>query len=366
MKKILFRVSLLIILLTAGLLAFIFHSSNSYAIRIKTKATCYITLKFDKQEHSPIITKNTLIKIDSGTTVQQIASILVKKGIVKQDDQKYFTCLLAKDEIAPNIKAGYFILKQDQLKTLNQLAKKLTNPENAVLNITIPDGLRYDQELYLLQKNLNNEFSKFKSTEFTKLVKQPSLFRKQYSFIPTNAKTLEGFLFPDTYQVNIFETTAKDIIIKMLDAFEKKALPVLNSKDCKTTDLSMYQRLILASILERETNPQLYERQVVADILLKRLRSNMHLQVDTALLYEKKDWSYELTYQDLHTDHEYNTYTRIGLPVGPISNPSLLSMKATCSPIKNDYWYFLHDKQGKIHYSKTYQEHLIYVDKYLR
>jgi len=131
----------------------------------------------------------------------------------------------------------------------------------------------------------------------------------------------------------------------------------------------------IASLVERETRSEA-ERPVVAGILLKRLKAGWPLQVDAAVQYAVAgvncsrfdpacQWWPSLTKEDLMINSPFNTYKFKGLPPAPIANPGLSSLEAAFSPEESDYWFYLHDGQGQIHYAKTLAEHQENIQKYL-
>jgi len=120
----------------------------------------------------------------------------------------------------------------------------------------------------------------------------------------------------------------------------------------------------MASIIEKESlNGD--ERQIVSGILWKRISLGMPLQVDATFLYINGKASAELTKDDLNIDSPYNTYRNKGLPPGPINNPGLDAIVAALYPKDSPYLYYLHDKKGKVHYAKTFNEHVANKRKYL-
>ncbi len=168
---------------------------------------------------------------------------------------------------------------------------------------------------------------------------------------------LEGYLFPDTY--DFYKTaTAPDIIEKMKARFDEIA---------QKNNLAVDERtVIIASILEKEV--QTYEdMRVVAGIIEKRLRLGMPLQVDASVAYgacyatflssEYCDVSEANLALNIRRDSTYNTYTRAGLPSGPISNPGLNALRAAANPQESEYLYYLSTKEGKTIFSKTLEEH---------
>jgi UPF0755 protein len=121
----------------------------------------------------------------------------------------------------------------------------------------------------------------------------------------------------------------------------------------------------MASLIEEETaTPE--DRRIVSGILWKRLSSGMRLQVDATFAYTIGKGSLELTTEDLKSDSPYNTYRIYGLPPTPIVNPGLDAITAALHPTSSPYVYYLSDKNGVMHYSKTFEEHKLAKAKYLR
>ena len=189
-------------------------------------------------------------------------------------------------------------------------------------------------------------------------------FSQDFEFLkekPENA-SLEGYLFPDTYEIKKGESL-ENVIRKMLDNFDKKITNDLR-EEIKTQNRTLYQVLTMASLLEREVKS--YEhRQIAAGILWKRLRNGWPLHVDATLVYITGKGSEELTKDDLEIDSPYNTYKYYGLPAGPICNPGIDSIKAAVDYKESDYWFYLTTPSGQTEFSKTLNEHNIKRFEYL-
>jgi UPF0755 protein len=191
------------------------------------------------------------------------------------------------------------------------------------------------------------------------------------------AKDKEGFLFPETYY--FFRTSPVENVVNALsNEFTEKMKSFAADFDGdpsaqvgKTIE-KIYGKqrtareiIIMASILEREAN-NAEEAKTISGILWKRISKNMPMQVDATFLYTIQKGSSSLTRNDLETDSPYNTYTRTGLPIGPIGNPGRDMINAALHPVDSEYYYYLHDNQGGIHYAKNYQDHLKNKQKYLK
>ncbi|HVY67933.1 MAG TPA: endolytic transglycosylase MltG, partial [Patescibacteria group bacterium] len=204
----------------------------------------------------------------------------------------------------------------------------------------------------------------------------------QYPILESKPKTagLEGFIFPDTYFVSGDPSTtpaelSEGIVEKALNNFSKKFTGDMQAQ-ARRGNMSVYQIVTLASIIERETGRNAVtdeqkqaldeERRIIAGIFYNRLNIGMPLESDATVNFITKKNTPQATASDTAIDSPYNTYKYKGLPPGPISNPSLSSIMAALYPTKSDYYYFLHKQpSGEPVYSKTYEEHLRNKAKYL-
>jgi len=179
----------------------------------------------------------------------------------------------------------------------------------------------------------------------------------------------EGYLFPDSYLVPV-GTSAEGVVSLLKKNFQEKWQLVW--PDVSKRDPSKNQILILASLVEREAKIG-KDRPIVAGILFKRWRSGWPLQVDATIQYAKAnlqteggtDWWRPITRKDLSIKSLYNTYSHQGLPPTPICNPSLASIRAVVSYQPSDYWFYVSDKSGKIHFAKTLAEHEQNIKEFL-
>jgi len=225
----------------------------------------------------------------------------------------------------------------------------LTRPE---VTITIPEG----SDIYEIGDILESGLS-FNRADFVKATEK--FDTTKYDFIEN--KSLQGYLYPDTYRF-FDDASTEDVIIKMVNNFQKKALPSLKASDI----LSTYQVLVLASIVEKEVSiPK--DRQIVAGIFLNRLKIGMKLQSDATINFITQSGKSQSSLDDLKIDSPYNTYKITGLPPGPITNPSVEAIKAVINPTPSDYYFFLttRDNPPKTIFSKTFEEHSKAKQQYL-
>lgn len=171
--------------------------------------------------------------------------------------------------------------------------------------------------------------------------------------------SLEGFLFPDTYDIPQ-NATAHDIVQMQLADFANKTMPLLAG----LSPQQLYATLTVASIAEREAKFDV-DRPLVAGVVDNRLANGMLLQLDSTVTFGLGLSGGGLTAQQLATDTPYNTYIHAGLPPTPISNPGVSSISAAVHPAKTPDLFFLSDCSGHNHYSVTEQEHEQQIQQYL-
>ncbi len=165
----------------------------------------------------------------------------------------------------------------------------------------------------------------------------------------------EGYLAPETYRV-FKDASVLDVLKKFVEQREKEITAEM-WQDIKKSGRSSYEIMIMASLLEKEVQ-NADDKAKVADILWRRYDKNWALQVDSSVHYAVDKRGDVFTKQaERDFDSPWNTYKYPGLPLGPISNPGLDSIKAALYPEKIFYWYFLTGKDGAVYYAKTLEEH---------
>lgn len=175
-------------------------------------------------------------------------------------------------------------------------------------------------------------------------------------FLAGSNGTLEGFLFPKTYEVTSL-TTGRQLVTKLLDQFQTET-EGLDWSGAEAKGLTRYQAVIVASLIEREAKLA-EERPVVASVIYNRLKKDMKLQLCSSVEYALGTWKEKLTYDDLEVDSPYNTYKVSGLPPGPICNPGFESIRAALYPGETEYLYFiLTSADGRHSFTADYNEFL--------
>lgn len=261
--------------------------------------------------------KGQTIKITAGSSLRAISLNLKENNIIKSRVAFETIVIILGGE--KHLAFGDYLLKNKI--SVFEIARRMSKAEYQVdiVKITIPEGLNALEIASLLSSKLPN-------------------FNKE-NFL-TEAVEKEGYLFPDTY---FFYYTAneKDVLKYMNDNFEKKILSVKDDINASGKDIK--DIIIMASIIEKEAKGDA-DREIISGILWNRILKGMPLQVDAAPI----------------------TYKERGLPDMPIANPGLASIKASINPLNSPYFYYLHDKDGNIHYAKTFEEHKKNIVKYLK
>ena len=253
-----------------------------------------------------------------------------------------------------------------------QIAGKMVSGDVLEDKITIIEGWNLrDIAYYLESKGIAQaeefwQIAGFPAVDYSKNadLPLPKNFSKEYQFLKDKSENigLEGYLFPDTYQINR-GATLEEIIRKMLDNFDKKLTKELR-EEIENQDKAISHIIAMASLIEKEVRT-VQDKKIVSGILWKRMENKIPLQVDATITYITDKKTTEIYLEELEIDSPYNTYKKRGLPVGPISNPGLDSIFAAIYPEDSPYWYYLSTPEGETIFSKTLKEHEENRKKYL-
>jgi UPF0755 protein len=332
MKKLVWLLILILILVLTGL--FVIKSNYEGA------------LDQPNSESTEVIA----MTIETGESLDQIIEKLISNKILSEEKRLYFKYYVRDEQLFPKFQAGDYKIPQNL--TIIELADTLQHAGQSDFWVTIPEGLRKDQIVQLVEKAIDNSTeSKFDSNRFMELTTDTQFISTLN--LPFELEDLEGVLFPDRYRFPM-DISSEDVIITMVNNFKSKIPEGFN-----------YSDLRIASYLEKEGYGT-EDRRMIADIVKRRLDEGWYLNLDATLHYNKKDWIVNLTYADLREDHPYNTYTRIGLTPTPICNPGLDSILATVNPTPNSFYYYIHDKNGNAHYAIDLNGHQININNYLK
>lgn len=279
-------------------------------------------------------------EVKQGESAGEIANSLKKQGLIK--NERVFRSYTKQQKVDSKFAEGTYYIAPSM--TVAQIVSELQKSQD--IRITTIEGWRNEEIAQLLQDKMQLD-----GKEFLKQAKQ-------------------GYMFPDTYQFNKKEVVA-DIVATMQTNFDKRVSDDIREK-IKKQNITLEQGITLASIVEREARDSVpNERQMVASVLLKRLRMNMALEADATVQYAlgydtlQKKWWRVLSTAELKTLSPYNTYLQPGLPPGPIANPGLASIKAVAEASATPYLYYIHGKDGKAYFAKTLEEHTANQRKYL-
>lgn len=293
--------------------------------------------------------------VKQGDSINKIAEYLLNKKVIRS---KNFFLYYAKIKgFDRNIMVGNYIISTN--KDLDFLFKKLTSGKSDFAIVTIPEGYNLYQiakkleEKGLLKKEdlLNAKISDFDKEGLIQLDKNAYY-------------ELEGYLYPDTYYIP-YNLTSKEIINIMFERFINKYKPFIKRQ--KELNLSLREVITIASLIEKESyNDE--ERRRISGVIYNRLQRNMPLQIDATVIYaitKGEKHINRLYYKDYKFESPYNTYKIIGLPPGPIASPGIKSIEAALNPEKHQYLYYVFSGNGHV-FSKTYEEHIKNVHKYIQ
>ena len=280
----------------------------------------------------------SIYTVNKGEGLTKIASNLMDNKVIKSPF--WFKTFIVIMGGTKNIMAGDYVLPEKQ--KVFTIAYRLAHGDFELqpIRITIPEGLN----IYEIADQVSQKIPKIIKEEFIK-----------------EASQYEGYLFPDTYYF-LPNSNSLTILNAMRENFNKKIISL--SEQLKKFEKSLPEVIIMSSILEEEACT-VKTKQIIAGILWKRLSLNMPLQVDASFKYINGKGTKDLTLADLKIDSPYNTYLYKGLPPTPISNPGLDSITAAINPTTTDYLFFLSDKNGVMHYAKTFAEHVRNKNLYL-
>ena len=297
--------------------------------------------------------KAQTFRIQAGDSVNLIALHLEEAGLIRSAEA--FRLYLIYSGADTELQVGDFSLSP--AKNAIQIANTLRDANAREINFRILAGWRVEEVAAALAAS----GMQIKTEDFLKLAAQPS------GLLPeglAGINNLEGFLYPDVYALQR-TTTAAEFIAKASAKFDAQVTPELRLAFQKQ-GLSLAQAVTLASIVQREAMVA-EEQPVIASVFYNRLKKGMKLDSDPTVQYavgynaaQKTWWTNPLSLANLKIDSPYNTYTKIGLPPGPIASPGIAALRAVAFPAQTPYYYFRAkcDQSGQHAFSVTYEEHL--------
>ena len=306
---------------------------------------------------SPSTTSKSLIEkgldveiiIQEGMNLTQISGLLEEKGIV--DSGLFFKVYAEEKGFEKKMMPGTYNLKTGS--EYSEVLKEITTGPIAItFKLTVPEGFMVSQVTERILSELP-----FITNADLEIAKDPANY--SYDFLNDNnvkVQSLEGFLFPKTYEV-LAQYNAKNVIEMFLSQYQLETSN-LDYRFASENNLTAYDILKIASMIEKEAYiPE--ERTLISSVIHNRLKINMALGIDATLIYFLDKWDSPLTESDLKTDTPYNTRMYAGLMPTPICNPGIESIKAALNPQDTDYLYYVvtDSVNHKHSFSKTLEEH---------
>jgi UPF0755 protein len=269
-------------------------------------------------------------RIAEGDSGSQIVDALHRQGVLRCGLVSRW--LLRRSGLGTDIRAGEFQLTTNMSPDEAFAALTEAPPPAPTVRLTIPEGYRLTQIADRVQEVLG-----IPSKRFLNAVDQSDVSLPPY--LPADATSLEGFLFPQTYEFLRSGTTPNEVIDKLVGEFGREVadLPWDNAAKLGVTP---YQVVTIASMIEKEAKLD-RERPLIAGVIYNRLRLDMQLGIDATLLYDDPTPDGQLSTSDIETDTPYNTRIRVGLPPTPIASPGLESLRAALEPADTNYLYYV-------------------------
>jgi UPF0755 protein len=293
------------------------------------------------------------VNVPAGDSVGQIGDLLAEKNVISNSTLFEIRATLSGKRGDLNHGVHKFRENMSYSSAIDELTKTTSKK---TIRVTIPEGLSRSETADVVKAaGIPGDYM-----DATVAVKgfNPNQYGAQ-----GRAKNLEGFLFPATYELKP-TADVEDLVAEQLQAF-KDNIAGVNMKYAKSKNLTVYDVLTIASMIEREVSvPK--ERKLVSAVIYNRLKKGEPLGIDATIRFALDNWTEPLTESDLATDSPYNTRTNQGLPPGPIGNPGLASIEAAAHPADSDVWLYVVKPGtcGEHVFSSSLEEHNRNVEKY--
>ena len=304
--------------------------------------------------------------VNEGDTISAVASRLDEAGIIS-NATIFRWYVSTKGTIA--LTPGYYALKpRDNAGSVIEALS--TPPAQTFISVTFPEGMTVAQ----MATRLSEKMTFMKAEDFVAAANSPDTAS---TLRPKSVSSLEGLLFPDTYQISGDDTESR-VVARLSSMMERVSRQVDLAAGAKARGFSPYEVLIIASLIEREAKVS-SDRPKIAQVIYNRLSKKMKLEIDASVKYGQDP---AMSWTDMKaTDTPYNTYINAGLPPTPIANPGKASIQAALAPfgtppasdaacvglpvgVKCEYLYYvLADEAGGHVFATTYDQHLVNVEK---
>jgi UPF0755 protein len=292
-----------------------------------------------------------MVTIPPGASTRAIGDRLVEAGVVR--DTIVYRVAIWRSGEARKLKAGEY--RFDRPMRVDEVIGKIARGEVDQIAITFPEGLTIREMASIYETHGLGT-----AAAFTDATRDLSLVQT----IDPDARDLEGYTFPDTYNVS-HSITAPQLVQLMVERFTKVLTPELRDA-AAARGLTVRRLVTLASIVEKET-ARADERPLVASVYSNRLRIGMPLQCDPTLIYALQRagrYNGNIRKDDLQFDSPYNTYRYPGLPPGPIAAPGRASLEAAAHPGDSDFLYFVSRNDGSHEFARNLEQHNRNVQKF--
>ena len=292
------------------------------------------------------------VTVPKGSSVSEVGDLLADKDVI--DNSTLFQARVTLAGKRSEIYSGHFTLAHDMSygDAINALS---TPPVKRTIAVTIPEGYTRSQAAQLVEEaGVPGDYTKA-------TIKSRYLNPAQYG--GRGARDLEGFLFPDTFELKPNAPVA-DLVQLQLQDF-KRRLEGVDMSYAKSKNLTIFDVVTIASMVEDEAGVD-SQRGLVASVIYNRLHEGMPLGIDATIRFATGNYTRPLTESELAIDSPYNSRTNAGLPPGPISNPGLASIEAAAHPPKTGYLFYVTTPGacGKLTFAKTEAEFEAAVEKY--
>jgi UPF0755 protein len=279
------------------------------------------------------------VQIPAGADAGTIGRLLESKGVVA--DARFFELNATLTLRRGKLRTGNYVLRRNMTNgaAIDALVQGPKVRVVKTFSVTVPEGLsRREAARSLRQSGIEGSYLKASAS-------RRAFARARGLGLPRDRDTLEGFLFPATYELRA-GATARDLVDRQLDAFRDN-IRGIDMTRAKRRNLNRYDIVIIASLIERET-PSDRERPLIASVIYNRLRQDISLGIDATIRYAENNWTEPLKQSELDRPGPYNTRQNLGLPPTPIGNPGLASLKAAANPANTDYIFYV-AKPGACH-----------------
>jgi UPF0755 protein len=293
------------------------------------------------------------VVVPRGATAADVGGLLEEAGVIRSS--LAFRLMASFRGGGSDIKAGHYEMRTNMpLDEVFLLIEHGPEDITPTVTFTIPEGYRVEQVADRLADEMGLSRRGFVGAANSGAFTLPP-------YLPDGTETVEGFLFPETYEIRK-NAAIEDVITRQLEQFRLVAqrLPWDRAKDLGVTP---YEVVIIASMIEEEARiPE--DRARIAAVIYNRLSRGMNLEIDATVLYALPRHKERLLYTDLEIDSPYNTYLHAGLPPTPIASPGQASLEAALQPADTDYLYYVViDESGRHAFTASYEEFLRFKEQ---